>query len=185
MDLLNTFLQAANGQALQQMSGRLGASETQTRSALSQVIGVLGKGMARNTSSAGGLEGLVKALGSGGHARYLENPAALAQPDAIADGNGILGHLLGSKDVSRQVAQSVSGQTGMAPDLVKQLLPLAAAAMMGALSQKTAGGQSLAGSMQAGAGGGSPLGGLLGMLDADGDGSPVDDLIGMAGKFLR
>lgn len=185
MDLLNTILQAANGQALQQMSGRLGASEADTRSALTQVVGALGKGMARNASSAGGLEGLVKALGSGGHARYLENPASLSQPEAVTDGNGILGHLLGSKDVSRQLAQRVSGNTGMAPDLVKQLLPIAAAALMGALSQKTGAGQSLSASMRPGAGGASPLGGLLGMLDADGDGSPVDNLLGMAGKFLR
>lgn len=186
MDLLKTILQAGNGQVLQQMATQLGTNPAATQSALTQVLGALGKGVARNAQS-GGLEGLVKALGSGGHSSYLENPSSLGQAAAIADGNGILGHILGSKDASRALAGQVAGQSGISQDLVKKLLPMAAAAMMGALSKQTQGGRALASQLGApgGAGQGQGLGGLLGMLDADGDGSAVDDIAGLAKRFLR
>ena len=46
----------------------------------------------------------MSALSSGNHGQYLDRPASLADPAAVTDGNGILGHLLGSKDVSREFA---------------------------------------------------------------------------------
>jgi hypothetical protein len=187
MNLLNTILKAGNGQVLQQMATQLGSNPEATQSALSQVVGALGKGVAKSASS-GGLEGLVKALGSGSHGRYLDDPSALGQANTIADGNGILGHILGGKDASRTLAGQVAGNSGMSQDQVKKLLPMAAAAMMGALSKGTQGGQALASQLGGGLGaaGKSPaLGGLLSMLDADGDGSPVNDVVGLAKRFLK
>ena len=186
MDLLNMILKAGNGQVLQQMTAQLGSNPAATQSALSQVVGALGKGVAKNASS-GGLEGLVKALGRGTHSRYLDDPAALARADTIADGNGILGHILGGKEASVALASQVAGKSGLSQDLVKKLLPMAAAAMMGALSKSTQGGQALASQLGGlGAAGKSPaLGGLLGMLDTDGDGSPVNDVVGLAKRFLK
>jgi len=186
MDLLNMILKAGNGQVLQQMATQLGSNPEATQTALSQVVGALGKGVAKNVSS-GGLEGLVKALGSGTHSRYLDNPSALGQKDTIADGNGILGHILGGKEASVALAGQVAGNSGLSQDLVKKLLPMAAAAMMGALSKSTQGGQALAPQLGGlGNAGKSPaLGGLLGMLDADGDGSPVNDVVGLAKRFLQ
>jgi hypothetical protein len=187
MDLLNMILKAGNGQVLQQMATQLGSNPQATQSALSQVVGALGKGVAKNASS-GGLEGLVKALGSGTHSQYLDNPATLGQAATIADGNGILGHILGGKDASVALAGQVAGNSGLSQDLVQKLLPMAAAAMMGALSKSTQGGQALASQLGGGLGaaGKSPaLGGLLGMLDADGDGSPVNDVVGLAKRFLK
>ena len=187
MDLMSMILKAGNGQVLQQMATQLGSNPEATQSALSQVVGALGKGVARNATSSGGLEGLVKALGSGTHSRYLDNPSALGQTDTITDGNGILGHVLGGKNASVALAGQVAGNSGLSQDLVKKLLPMAAAAMMGALSKSTQGGQALA-SQLGGLGAvnkGPALGGLLGMLDADGDGSPVNDVVGLAKRFLK
>jgi hypothetical protein len=202
MDLLNTILSAGGGNVVGQLARQLGANEGQTSAALSQLVQVLGKGVAQNASTPTGLESLTRALGSGGHGRYLDDVSSLGDPRAASDGNGILGHILGSADVSRALAGRVSGQTGMAPDLIKKLLPVAAMLMMGALSKRTQGGSSLAGMLgglaqNAGSaampGMGrqtappqsqSPLGGLLGMLDRDGDGSPADDILKMAAQVL-
>lgn len=185
MDLMSLILKAGNGQVLQQMATQLGSNPEATQTALSQVVGALGKGVAQ-TASSGGLRGLVKALGSGTHSRYLENPSTLGQADTIADGNGILGHILGGKEASVALAGQVAGNTGMSQDMVKKLLPMAAAAMMGALSKSTQGGQALASQLGGlGAVNKIPaLGGLPGMLDADGDGSPVNDVVGLAKRFL-
>ena len=46
-------------------------------------------------------------------------------------------------------------------------------------------GGALGGGGQAAPAAGGSLGGLASMLDIDGDGNPLDDIIGMAGKFAR
>jgi hypothetical protein len=203
MDLLNTILQSGGGNLVRQVSSQFGTNESQTSAALSQLVKVLGQGVAQNAATPNGLESLARALGSGGHGRYLDNLSSLSDPRAVTDGNGILGHILGSPDVSRALATRVAGQSGVSSDLVKKMLPVAAMLLMGALSKRTQGGSSLAGMLggiagQAGALGGgspmgraapaqasnSPLGGLLGMLDRDGDGSPADDILKMAAQVL-
>jgi hypothetical protein len=85
---------------------------------------------------------------------------------------------------SRRVAGNASAQTGLGADILKKMLPVVAAMAMGALSkqQRTGiGAQALEGS--------SSQSGLMGMLgqflDANQDGSVVDDVIGLASKFLR
>jgi hypothetical protein len=85
--------------------------------------------------SEGGLQGLLSALTTGGHERYLEDPSFPSDPSTTEDGNGILAHVFGSKDVSRRVAQRASGQTGIGVGILKQMLPLVAAMVMGGLSR--------------------------------------------------
>ena len=65
--------------------------------------------------------------------------------------------------------------------MLKRLLPLVATMVMGALSKQSAPART-----EARSGAGGDLFGMLApMLDADGDGSVADDLLGMAGKFFR
>jgi hypothetical protein len=77
---------------------------------------------------------LLGALLGGRHQQYVESAETLDRPSTMADGNAILGHLLGSKDVSRQVASRASGQTGLGTDLLKRRLPEVAAMAVGALT---------------------------------------------------
>jgi len=122
---------------------------------------------------------LMRALQQGGHQKYVDEPDALVREETVADGNAILGHLFGSKEVSRKVAEHASGGTGLDAGLLKQMLPVVASMMMGSLSKATAGGGAPGGQS------GGMMDMLTGMLDADNDGSIVDDLMGMAGKFFR
>lgn len=57
-----------------------------------------------NTSDKAGLESLVSALSNGNHQSYADYPDSISDPAATADGNSILGHIPGSKEVSRNVA---------------------------------------------------------------------------------
>ena len=97
-------------------------------------------------------------------------------PATVADGNAILGHILGSKDVSRSVAAQASQQTGIGSDLLKQMLPVVATMAMGYLSKQTASGNV----QQEGL-----LGMLTPMLDSNRDGSVMDDVLGMASRFFQ
>lgn len=172
MNLLETLLQAQGGDAVRQVAGRFGLDESQASSAISALLPALTGGLQNNVQQ-GGLDSLLGALSSGQHDRFLEDPSTLASEDAVSEGNGILGHILGSKDMSRQVAHQAADQTGIAPALMKQMLPVVASMVMGALSKQQS---------QAAA---SPQGGLLGMLDLNKDGNVADDVIGLVGKLFR
>jgi hypothetical protein len=187
MNLLETLLNAQDGAVVRQLASKFQLDEGQAKSAMGALIPALGKGLGQNAGSAQGLDGLIGALSRGQHGRYLDEPEALARPEAVDEGNGILGHIFGSKDVSRQVASQAAERSGVDSGILKQMLPMLASAAMGALSKQGLGGGAAASGMNALSGGkGGGIGEMLtGFLDADKDGSAVDDILGMASKFLR
>jgi len=184
MDLLNMLLNSGGGSAVEQLSKNFGLSQDQTASALSSLLPALGAGLARNTQQPGGLDALLGALSSRRHEAYLEKPEILASGETVADGNGILGHILGSKEVSRGIAQKAAAQTGIGEDVLKKMLPIVAVMAMGMLSKQNVGsGMQIPGAAAPQSGG---LGGILGsFLDADRDGSVLDDVLGMASKLFK
>ncbi|MEO8052121.1 MAG: DUF937 domain-containing protein [Acidobacteriota bacterium] len=93
-------------------------------------------GLQRNALEEGGMDALLGALNSGNHAQYLDQPEMLAEEVTTEDGNSILGHIFGTKDVSRAVAGRASEQTGIGADVLKKMLPVVATMVMGSLSKK-------------------------------------------------
>lgn len=211
MNLLDMIMNAQNGATAQQAGAQLGLSQQQSQSAIAALLPAISSALKQNTASPQGLAGLLGALQGGQHEQYLENPQMLGQPQTINDGNAILGHLFGSKDVSRAVAGHAAQTTGIGSDILKKMLPLVATMAMGSLSKQTRQPDmksALAGlAMQHLMGGkSSGLGSILGavtgangrqqrraestrqqgmgiigkLLDADGDGSMMDDVLNMA-----
>jgi len=175
VDILNLLLKGAQGGAAEQIGRKFGLDGGQTQSALAEIVPALAGGLQKNTQSADGLAGLAKALQGGGHQRYIDEPESLDDSGAIEDGNGVLGHILGSKDVSRQLAARAESNTGIDAGIIKQMLPLVATMVMGGLSKQTENGARLQ----------SDGGGLLGSLLGGAKGGGLDDLVGLAGKFLK
>lgn len=174
--ILEMLMNSGGGGVPQQVGQQFGLSEDQTKGALSQLVPALMAGLQRNTSQAGGMDALLGALTSGKHAQYVDRPETLGEAAATEDGNSILGHIFGSKDVSRAVAGRASEQTGIGVDVLKQMLPVVATMVMGSLSKKNVA------AAAAPAGGG---GGFLGsLLDQNQDGSISDDVTGILGRFL-
>ena len=66
-------------------------------------------------------------------------PDDLELPETVDDGNGILSHVFGNKNVSRQVASRAAGRTGIGADLLKRMLPMVATLVMGTLARRTSG----------------------------------------------
>jgi len=183
MGILEALLNSDNGRLLKQMAGNFGVPEGDAKNAVAKMLPALSRGMKNNISQPGGLEGLMGALMKGNHTRYVDSPEMLNRPETISDGNAILGHLLGSKDVSRRVASDAASQTGVDAGVLKKMLPVIATMMMGTLGK-----QSSSSGLSGLSTGGRSDPGLAGMLssflDTDKDGSIVDDVLGMAKKLF-
>ena len=182
MGVLDDLLNPQNSRAVRQIASQTGVDEADARSALEHLAPAISRGLQRNIGAEGGLEGLLQALQSGNHGRYLDDPGQLG--NAVDDGNNILGHVFGSKDVSRGVANQVSQQTGIGADLLKRMLPLIASLVMGALAKNAAGGgfggQPQASSGDSGGSLGDILGSVLGGGQAPQSGGGLGDILGAA-----
>lgn len=183
MNILDTILNAQNGGTVRQIGQMVGLEKDQTTTALAALLPALAAGFQRNIQGPDGAGALTAALAQGNHGRYLETPSMLGEASSVADGNGILSHVFGSKDVSRQVAARASTQTGIDPAILKKMLPLAAALMMGTMSRQTQ--RVGAGSAASATGTQDFLSMLTPLMDANRDGSMLDDVTGMLGRFFR
>ena len=179
MGLADMLLNAHGGGAAELLAQRFGISPEQAASAVTALTPALASGIQQNAASEGGLQSLLGALLGGQHQQYVENAETLERPDTIGDGNAILGHLLGSKDVSRQVASQASAQTGLGADLLKQMLPVVAAMAMGVLSKHTAGQ-----TPEQAPGAGGMLGTLGSLLGGGQAPSSASALMGILGRLM-
>ena len=141
MDLLELIANAHGGRGLETIGGQFGLDQRQTQAALEQLAPVVAAGLRRNAHNPRGMVSLVDALERGGHDRYLDEADSIEFNRVAGDGNRILEHVFGSKDVSRDVAMHASSQTGIGGAILKQLLPIIASMVMGALARKMGGGR--------------------------------------------
>ena len=188
---------------LTSIARELGISETQAASGAAALLpAILGGFKKQAQAQPTGLEGLGGLLSQFGGGALLDEVLA-PRPTDVSRGNDILGQIFGSKDVSRTVAQNAASQTGLDPGLLKKMLPILAM-LVTAYMARQGGTGAAAQPLPGGSGLGGLLGGLLGrrtasasgtaqggagglgsMLDLDGDGNPLDDILRMAGKTFR
>ncbi|WP_299765511.1 DUF937 domain-containing protein [uncultured Dokdonia sp.] len=185
LDLLNSPM---GKQIISGVSGSTGQSESDTGNLLSMAMPVLMGAMKKNVQTPDGAAGLMGALSGKHDGSILDNLGGLFQggvdESVQKDGEGILGHLLGGNRPT--VENALSQKSGMDAGSVGQILKVAAPILMGVLGKQTKqAGVSDANGMNA------LLGGMLGgqpkenqslissLLDADGDGSILDDVAGM------
>ena len=77
MNMMDMIMQAAGGQASQQVGQQFGLNQQQSQSAISALLPAISTAMKQNTNNPQGLAGLLGALQSGNHSQYLDNPAQL------------------------------------------------------------------------------------------------------------
>lgn len=139
MAIIDTLKAAKGGAALAELGRANGISAAQASAVVAAIVPELTRAFERNTLSRGGLADIVQALGQGHHRAYLENSALYKHPGAIADGNGILDHLVGSKDASRGIADRAARATGVDSAVIRGMLPVVAGMTMGGLSKEVQG----------------------------------------------
>ncbi|MGE3841458.1 MAG: DUF937 domain-containing protein [Vicinamibacterales bacterium] len=182
---------------LQQMARELGVNESQAANGAAALLpAILGGFKKQAQAQPTGLEGLAGVLGSLGGGGLLDNVLS-PEPTDVGLGNQVLSQIFGSKDVSRAVAASAATQSGVDASILKQMLPMLAMAVAGFMAKQ--GGT--ASTSASGGGLGDLIGGMLGgsqnratrggggglgsILDMNGDGNALDDVLRLAGKMLR
>ena len=186
LDLLNSDAGKAivNG-----VAGQTGQNTSKTNDILNMALPVMMQAMRRNASTPDGAQGLMNALNSKHDGSVLDDLEGYfgggVNQDVLDDGGKILGHVLGSKQ--KNVERTLGAKSGLDAAAIGQIMQTAAPLIMGFLGKQAR--QSKA---QDAGGLDNVLGGLLqgnspqtetnflnAVLDADGDGSVVDDVADM------
>ena len=161
LPLFDMLANAQNGHAMEQLSRQFGLSQQQTQAAVEALMPAFSQGLKRNASDPYGVAAFMSAMASGNHAKYFEDAQKAFAPQGVDEGNGILGHLFGSKDLSRAVAAQAAQATGVGQQVLQQMLPVIASMIMGGLYKQTT--NQMPGAQQAAGfgGAGNPLGEII------------------------
>ncbi len=185
MELLDLLKQAQSGQSLGAIGEQFGLSEQQTAAAIEQLAPVIAAGVRRNMAqSPDNVASLIQALQKGDHDQYLDNPDSLKFGNVASDGNAILGHVFGSKEVSREVAMRAAGSVGIGDSIMKKLMPVVASMVIGSLTKKMFGGGATTRRAAPASQGGGVLGDILGQVLGGGSSSRGGGLGGALGGAL-
>ncbi|WP_339840372.1 DUF937 domain-containing protein [uncultured Maribacter sp.] len=185
LDLLNSPM---GKQLISGVAGQTNQPENKTADVLSMAMPLILGAMKKNVSSPEGAQGLMSALSGKHNGSILDNLGGLfdggVDDNVMQDGAGILGHIFGGKQAN--VENALSQKSGLDAGSIAQILKIAAPIVMGMIGKQTA--QS---NVSDGSGMNALLGSMLGgqpqenqslittLLDADGDGSILDDVAGM------
>lgn len=205
MSIMKLLQQAQGGQGLGQLAAQLGLDQS-TADQLTQMLAPAIGSAAKQRAQQGGIENVLGALRGEDQAPMFEDAEAAASPQGQAQGMAFLEQLMGGRQEAEGLAQEAAQRAGVDMTKVSQFLPALAAMAQGGLQKQMPDSQ-IDGLMQAFSGGGQAssgglmgmIGGLLGgsskgeaggpdmsnllkMFDEDGDGSPLDDILG---KFMR
>ncbi|MFK7942854.1 MAG: DUF937 domain-containing protein [Paracoccaceae bacterium] len=200
MSLLKMLQQAQGGQGLSGLARQFGLDDSQAGGLAEMLAPAIGSA-AKKRAESGGLEALLGQLQGEAQGTLFDDPSAAAAPEARAQGENFLEQLLGSRDATKELASEAASRAGVEQSKVEEFLPSLAAMLQGGMQKQTpddgiagmlsgltGGGASsggglmgmiggLLGGSSGGSGGGLDLGSLANMLDADGDGSPLDDIL--------
>lgn len=140
--LIEMMKQSGNGQAMEAVARQFGITPEQTEAAMEALMPAFSQGLKRNASDPMGFANFMQALSNGHHVNYFEHPEQAMSREGMMEGNAILGHLFGSKEVSRAVADQAAHMTGLSQSIIKQMLPTLAPMILGGLFKQMNGGTS-------------------------------------------
>ena len=197
MDLLDLVKGQLGQAAMQQIAKQIGGSPQQVNTATDGVLSTLMSALAKNTKSQEGASSLLNALDNDHDGGVLDNLQDLIGGNTAginpraANGAGILKHLLGNNQSS--AVDMISKMSGLGGSQAGSLMTMLAPVLMGALGKQKKqqnldiGGLAnlLNGQTHQRRSSGNPLFDMANkFLDADGDGSAVDDIMSKVGGGL-
>lgn len=186
LDLLNSDLGKS---IVSGVADQTNQPQNKTHDVLTMAMPVLMAAMQRNAASPEGAQGLLSALNSQHDGSILNNLSGLfgggVNDSVLNDGSKILGHVLGNKQSN--VEKAIGAKSGMDAASVAQILKVAAPILMGMLGNQAkqqnvnspGGLEGLLGGLLKGNSPQNERGFLESILDANKDGSIIDDVAGM------
>ncbi len=197
-DLLKSQLNAQNLSTLSQFFNI--NDDRKTEAASNAIFSTLLGALTKNAREDSGATGIFNALRKDHDGSIMSDPLGFilgnrqTSNSRMLNGSGIIGHLLGNN--VGNVAGMISKATGIDQRTVQSMLPVLAPIVMGAVgksmrstSEDQQNPQLVRGMLENTVEKEKEQNPMMDMaakfLDQDGDGSVVDDLLGMFGKFLR
>ena len=192
MSLLEMIQQRLGGQAVDQISRKIGADPGTTGNAIDAALPLLLTAVARNATQGPQAQSLHNAVSQDHDGGILDDVPGFLNQAERGPGAGILRHVLGQRQ--QTVQTGLSQATGLDAGKAGQLLTMLAPLVMGAvgrakrenqlddngLSTMLTGEQERLKESAPGV-----MGALSRFLDHDNDGSVMDDVGGMVGKAFR
>lgn len=187
MNLFEMMQAAQNGQAMQNLARQYGLSQQQTQAALDALLPAFSMGLQRQTQDPYAFGNLAQMMTASPFGRLYDADGDGIPDNAQMMGNNVLAQIFGSKEVSNAVVAQAAATSGVGQAILKQMLPVIAAMVMGGLFKSA---------------GNSGLGGILGQFaemmqgkmpgqqpapqpQAQAPGNPMGDVLGqiLGGMF--
>lgn len=139
MNVLDSALSAGSAGVVEQLASQFHINPDQAGSAISALLPAIAGGFKEKLATGGGstLSNLIK---GGSMSKFADDPASLATPAAVAQGNSILNQIFGGADLSNLVS-TVAQKVGIPSSVITAMLPIATTLLAGLLSKSTACGQ--------------------------------------------
>ncbi|WP_210171881.1 DUF937 domain-containing protein [Bosea sp. Root670] len=144
MNLFDIMQSAQSGQALPNLAQQYGLSLQQTQAALDALLPAFSMGLQRQTRDPYAFGSLAQMMTASPYARFFEAGGYGIPAGAQNAGNDVLSQLFGSREVSQAIAAQAAATSGVSQAILKQMLPVVAAMLMGGLS-KTSSNEGLGG----------------------------------------
>ena len=144
MNLFDIMQSAQHGQALPNLAQQYGLSLQQTQAALDALLPAFSMGLQRQTRDPYAFGSLAQMMTASPYARFFEAGGYGIPAGAQTAGNDVLSQLFGSREVSQAIAAQAAATSGVSQAILKQMLPVIAAMLMGGLS-KTSSNEGLGG----------------------------------------
>jgi hypothetical protein len=135
VELFDIIRSAGGGEIVSNLAAEAGLEPKEAEQALRALLPELGRAIRRAGESRSGAAAVHAAMHDERYARYLEDPAALREPAAVADGERVLLEVLDDRARS-ELVRRVAAAIGQGESQVRKLLPLVAALVMAALGQR-------------------------------------------------
>jgi hypothetical protein len=132
--LFEVIRSAGGGRFVSALATKAGIAPGEAEEALRALLPEVGRAIRRTGESGSGAAATSAAMHDERYARYLEQPEALGEPAAVADGDRVLDDVLDDDergDLIRRVAVGI----GPNEEEVRKMLPLVATLAMAALGQ--------------------------------------------------
>lgn len=137
MNLFDMMQTAQNGQAMQNLARQYGLSQQQTQAAIDALLPAFSMGLQRQTQDPYAFGNLAQMMTASPFGRLYDADGDGIPDNAQTMGNNVLSQLFGSKEVSNAVVAQAAATSGVGQAILKQMLPVIAAMVMGGLFKST------------------------------------------------